>query len=140
MSEKGVVVGLEGNRAIVEMEASKDCEACGACRYTESGRMVTPVVNTLSAKPGDMVRIDIEPQVVIAAALVVYILPIVMFFAGYGLFLWIGRVSGLTSGAVGIAGGLVFLASSYFAVRSVDKRAGISHRFEPKMYDIIRSN
>ncbi len=133
MSEKGVVVRLEDDQAIIEMEASKDCEACGACRYSREGRMVTPVANILRAKVGDSVEIEIEPQVVLAAAAVVYILPIVLFFAGYTIGLWTGSILGLDTDLLGITGGALFLIISYIAVRILDKRARLSRRYEPKM-------
>jgi positive regulator of sigma E activity len=132
MSETGVIVGLYGDQAMVEMEASRECEACGACRYTSTGRMVTSVQNSLDAQVGDTVKIDIEPQLVVAAALIV--------FTGYAVFFWLGELLGLNSEGVGIFGGIILLIASYFVVRTIDKRAGISHRFEPRMYDIIRGN
>ena len=140
MGETGVVVGLHGDQAFIEMEASKDCEACGACRYTKTGRMVSTISNTLNAQIGDVVKIDIEPQLVLMAAFVVYILPIAGFFVGYAIGLWFGRLLNFFAERLGLAGGTAFLVLSYFAVRAIDKRAGISHRFEPKMYAIIRSN
>ncbi len=140
MSETGVVVGLHGDQAFVEMEASKDCEACGACRYTKTGRMVATVTNSLNARIGDAVKIDIEPQMVLVAAFIVYIFPIAAFFVGYTLGLWTGRLLGLPADRLGLAGGAAFLIVSYFAVRAIDKRAGLSRRFEPKMYDIIRNS
>ena len=133
MSEKGVVVNLQGDQAIIEMEASKDCEACGACSYSREGRMVTPVTNTLKAKVGDSIEIEIESQVVIVAAAIVYILPIVFFFAGYALGLWIGRLLEFDTDLLGISGGALFLILSYGAVRSLDKRARLSRRYEPRM-------
>jgi len=140
MSESGVVVGLHGDQAFVEMAASKDCEACGACRYTKTGRMLAPVTNSLNAQIGDIVKIDIEPQLVVVAAFIVYILPITFFFVGYALGLWGGRFFGLSAERLGITGGLLFLVLSYLTVRRVDNRARISRRFEPKMYAIIRKN
>src|SRR3990172_12833169 len=100
MSETGVVVGLHGDQAFVEMEASKECEACGACRYTKTGRMVATVTNSLNARIGDAVKIDIEPQMVLMAAFIVYIFPLAAFFVGYSLGLWLGRLIGLLAGGL----------------------------------------
>ena len=136
MSEKGVVVRVNGDHAVVEMEASKACEACGACRYSREGRMVATVRNQLNANVGDSVDIEIEPKVVIGAALVVYMLPLVMFFLGYAIGIVVGRLLNNQSEIVGIMGGLIFLAFSYLAMRKIDKRAGISRRFEPRMCDV----
>ena len=135
-----MVVSVLDDQAIVEMEASKECEACGACRYTSTGRMVTPVRNSLDARVGDTVKIDIEPEIVVTAALIVYMLPIALFFAGYAIFIWLGGLAGMTGETPGVVGGVLFLAVSFFAVRVVDQRAGVSRRYEPKMYDIIRQN
>lgn len=140
MSETGIVVGLHGDQAIVEMEASKECESCGACRYTSTGRMVAPVHNTLDAKIGDTVRIDIEPRMVVEAALIVYVLPLAMFFTGYLIFSFAGGALGFGAESTGIIGGLAFLVLSFLVVSRVDRAAGVSRRFEPKMYDIIHEN
>lgn len=140
MSETGTIVGVQGDRVFVEMEASKECEACGACRYTKTGRMLATMTNSLGAGVGDTVKIDIEPRLVLVAAFVVYILPIAFFFFGYALGVWAGRLFGLDSGRLGIGGGLVFLVLAYATVRVVDSRARINLRFEPKMYAIIRKN
>ncbi len=140
MSETGVVVGIHDDQAIVEMEASRDCEACGACRYTSTGRMVAPVRNTLNAVVGDTVKVDIEPEMVVAAAMIVYILPIALFFVGYSLFMWFGDILALSGEMPGVVGALLFLIGSFFAVRIVDRRVQVTRRYEPKMYDIIRRN
>lgn len=140
MSETGVVVEIDGDQAIIEMEASKDCEACGACRYTKAGRMLAPVTNSLNAGIGDIVKIEIEPQTVLVAAFLVYILPIVFFFLGYAIGLSIGRFAGFSAERAGIGGGIVFLVLSYMLVKKVDKQAKITRRYEPKMCVIIQKN
>jgi positive regulator of sigma E activity len=140
MGETGVVVGVQGEQALVELEASKECESCGACLYTETGRMVAPITNSLQAGVGDVVRIAIEPKLVLAAAFIVYMMPIIFFFLGYGLSLWLGHLLNQAAETFGLAGGGLFLVGSFFLVRYLDKQAKITHRFEPKMYAIIRKN
>ena len=128
-----MVVRVQGDQAIIEMEASKDCEACGACSYSREGRMVTPVANILRAKVGDSVEIEIEPQIVLVAAAIVYILPIALFFTGYAIGTWAGRLLGIDPNFPGVAGAVIFLVMSYVSVRYLDKRARLSRRYEPKM-------
>ena len=95
--------------------------------------MVTPVANILRAKVGDSVEIEIEPRVVLAAAAIVYILPIVLFFTGYTIGIWVGRFLGVDPNLLGVAGAMIFLVLSYTSVRYLDKRARLSRRYEPKM-------
>jgi sigma-E factor negative regulatory protein RseC len=140
MGETGVVVGVQGEQALVELEASKECESCGACLYTETGRMVAPIANSLKAGVGDVVRISIEPKLVLAAAFIVYMMPIIFFFLGYGVSMWLGRVLNQAPETFGMVGGGLFLIASFVLVRHLDKRAKITRRFEPKMYAIIRKN
>lgn len=74
------------------------CAGCGAARET----VILTARNPIGAAEGDVVTVESASSPVLKAAAVVYILPLLLFFAGYftGLLLW---------DRGGIAGCLAFL-------------------------------
>ena len=88
---------------------SGDCHKCSGCGAAKQTLLVT-AQNPLGATAGETVRLRSETAPVIKGAAVLYILPLVLFFAGYALgTLWsIGAlIGGLTFGA-GIGGAVVY--------------------------------
>lgn len=55
------------------------CSGCGAARET----MILKAENPIGAKVGDLVKVQSDSSPVLKAAAVLYILPLVMFLAGY---------------------------------------------------------
>ena len=72
------------------------CSGCGAAKET----MVLKVKNPIGAMPGSLVKIRSESAPVLKAAAVLYVLPLVLFFLGYGL----GAAAGLGGGLPGFCG------------------------------------
>ena len=72
------------------------CSGCGAARET----MMLKAGNPIGAEPGDLVKIQSESAPVLRAAVILYVLPRLLFFLGYGL----GSVSDLSAGWLGALG------------------------------------
>lgn len=143
MSEQGIILKISGDRALVALEPTTQCQACGACRFSDTDRkMMAEAGNPIGAKAGDLVAVELEPKLLLTAAFVVYMLPLLMMFIGYALGFWlVSRLApSLGPEGSGIAGGLVLLVGSYFLVKRIDRSANRSRRFEPRIYDIIREN
>ena len=84
---------------------SGDCHKCSGCGAV-SQTMVLTARNPIGAVPGQTVTIRTESGPVLAAAAVLYMLPLVLFFAGYLLFhlLWQrGALGGYIAFVLGIA-------------------------------------
>ena len=75
------------------------CSGCGAAQETLALTALTPI----GARVGDLVIIESQTGPVLAAAAVLYVLPLVLFFAGYAL----GAALGLSGGLFGCAAFLV---------------------------------
>ena len=60
-----------------------NCASCGGCAYMKQVKAIA--INRVSAKVGDRVTVATRSSRIISAALLVYIFPLVMFFAGYPL-------------------------------------------------------
>ena len=91
-----------------ESACSGDCHKCSGCGAAKEA-ILLEARNPIGAKPGDLVIIESESGPVLKAAAVMYMLPMVLFFAGYAL----GAALWQRGGLVGC---LAFLASIGLAV------------------------
>ena len=97
---------MDGTAQVVcirESACSGDCHKCSGCGAAKEAIFLT-AVNALGAKPGDLVTIQSETAPVLKAAMVLYMMPLVLFFAGYAA----GAALGISGG---LAGCLAFAAS-----------------------------
>ena len=69
---------------IRESACSGDCHKCSGCGAAKEVILLT-VDNPIGAGVGDLVNIRSETGPVLKAALVLYMMPLVLFFAGYAL-------------------------------------------------------
>ena len=97
MTQSGVVTKLLDNgRAEVSVERGTacggSCDGCETCIYETTLRI--SAVNDLHARPGDRVILESGTGSVMGAAVLVYLVPILLFFAGYG----VGAAFGLAQG------------------------------------------
>ena len=93
---------------IRESACSGDCHKCSGCGAAQQ-TMLFLARNRIDAKTGDLVIIQTESAPVLKAAAVLYILPLVLFFAGYigGTYLnmagWLGALGFLLGIAAVVA-------------------------------------
>lgn len=76
---------------------SGDCHKCGGCGAVKE-KLFVRAKNQIGAKPGDRVIIESDTKSVMISILLVYLLPVVLFFAGYALGVLLNFVPGLTGG------------------------------------------
>lgn len=89
MEQTVTVIALEpGDVALVEhlrpSACSGDCHRCAGCGAVQQ-TMRLRANNPIGAQVGDWVKLHSSSRVVLKAAFVVYFLPLVLFFLGYGL-------------------------------------------------------
>ena len=89
---KVVRVGPEGEAQVAVLRQSAcsgDCHQCAGCGAVEQMLMVD-AYNAIGAEPGDLVTVRAASGPVLAAAAIVYMLPLALFFPGYllGRSLW----------------------------------------------------
>lgn len=65
-----------------ESACSGDCHKCSGCGAQQQIMLLT-AHNAIGAKPGDMVVIESDTGPVLKAAAMLYVLPLVLFLAGY---------------------------------------------------------
>ncbi len=88
---------------IRESACSGDCHKCSGCGAAKEA-ILFKARNPIGAGRGDLVNVRSESGPVLKAAVVLYMLPLVLFFAGYAL----GAALGLSGGLFGC---LAFLLS-----------------------------
>ena len=84
-----------------ESACSGDCHKCSGCGAAKE-TIVFTAINSIGAKPGDLVYVQSGSGPVLLGAAVLYMMPLVLFFLGYGL----GAVLAISGG---IMGGLGFV-------------------------------
>lgn len=106
-------VSDDGTARVVRLRGSacsSDCHTCAGCGAKTQTILLT-ARNHIGAKPGDWVVIQSGSGPVLLGALVVYVLPVVLFFLGYLLGSLAGGMGALTGGAafvLGITGAILY--------------------------------
>ena len=91
-----------------ESACSGDCHKCSGCGAQKETMIVT-AENPIRAEVGDFVTLSSDTASVMKAVVAVYLMPLVLFFAGYAL----GHSMGLSGGWFGALG---FVLGVGFAV------------------------
>ena len=89
---------------------SGDCHKCSGCGAAQE-TITLKALNPIGAAPGDLVSIRAESGPVLKAAAMLYMVPMVLFFAGYilGQCLWNrGALGGCMAFLLGIALAVVY--------------------------------
>ena len=92
-----------------ESACSGDCHKCSGCGAAKE-TILLQADNPIGAARGDLVKVESATGPVLKAAVVLYMLPLVLFFAGYAVAALLG-ISG------GLCGGLAFALSIVLIVR-----------------------
>ena len=90
------------------------CAGCGAARQT----MIVRADNPIGAPAGAMVRLQASTGGILRAAVIVYLIPILLFFGGYAL----GVCAGVSGGMVGCLGFVLGLGIAVAADRSMARK------------------
>ncbi len=109
MTQDAVVTRIiDRHTAEVEVERGTacggNCGSCEACVFQSTIR--TTAFNKVSALPGQRVVIESRTSQVLGAALLLYIIPFVLFFVGYA----VGAAMKLAEGGCILVSALFFLA------------------------------
>ena len=111
MTQQGTIKKiLPGGMAEIEVTrrsaCGHDCAKCGGCGGLETQTLYVTARNRAQAQVGERVRIEGETGQVRGIAGLVYLVPVVLFFVGYG----VGGALGLGAGLSALCGGVLFAA------------------------------
>ena len=90
-----------------ESACSGDCHKCSGCGAAKEAVLFT-ADNLIGARKGDLVKVESDSGTVLKAAVVLYVLPLVLFFLGYYLGAVLGNFGALAD-CLGFALGIVLI-------------------------------
>lgn len=107
---------------IRESACSGDCHKCSGCGAAKEAVVLT-ADNPIGAKRGDLVKVESDSAPVLKAAVVLYLIPLALFFLGYALGSAMGVAPALTA-CLGFALGVGIVV---IYDRMVVKKADLSY-------------
>ena len=90
-----------------ESACSGDCHKCSGCGAAKEAVLFT-ADNPIGARKGDLVKVESDTGTVLKAAVVLYVLPLVLFFLGYYVGALMGNLGTLMS-CLGFVLGVVII-------------------------------
>ena len=129
MVEQAIVTALEKEKIIVSMKRRSACGSCWACGMTESGEMTLKLENTVGARKGDTVEIELNDNLILKGAFIIYIIPLAGLMAGLAIGgLVISRYLELPTEAVSASSGILFMAAAAIAARKHNEANKANYR------------
>ena len=120
---------------IRESACSGDCHKCSGCGAAKEAVLFN-AENPIGARRGDLVKVESDTGTVLKAAVVLYVLPLVLFFLGYYL--------GTLPGSFGALGGcLGFVLGIVLVVvydRKVVKKSNLGYTITAYAADALIQN
>lgn len=113
MAEKGQVIELKNNLAIVKMSRTEACAKCGACKSGSiENEMMIEAKNLCEADMGDWVEIDLQSQDFLKAIAIMYGIPLITLMLGFVL----GYIC-FSNEFISFNLGLLFMVLSYLWIK-----------------------
>ncbi len=137
MRERGTVIELRGEKAVVESGRKGACKSCDHkhfCFVQGTDKIRIEAVNETSADIGDAVLYETHPSNYVLSAFLLYIFPLIFLFAGYFVSFAIFHVE-----LLGIVGSFLFGASSFFFIRLLENHLSKGRAFSPVIIKVLRS-
>ncbi|MBN1794987.1 MAG: SoxR reducing system RseC family protein [Candidatus Omnitrophica bacterium] len=95
MLERATVIHLDDDAlATVTFERNSACGRCGLCDSAGDNTMTAQVRNTIGARVGDSVYIEIDPSAFVRATTFLYAIPLAVLLGG----LVLGNAAGILAG------------------------------------------
>lgn len=107
---------------IRESACSGDCHKCSGCGAAKEAVLFS-ADNLIGAGRGDLVKVESDTGTVLKAAVVLYVLPLVLFFLGY----WLGSLMGSFGAPVACLGFALGVAAVVVYDRKVLRKKNIRY-------------
>ena len=105
-----------------ESACSGDCHKCSGCGAAKEAVLFT-AENRIGARRGDLVKVESDTGTVLKAAVVLYVLPLVLFFLGY----YLGDLAGSLGPLAGCLGFVLGVAIIILYDRKVVRKKNIGY-------------
>lgn len=144
MNQQGYIIEIVDDKtAKLKMQRHSACASCGKCQTlsSESKEILVEVDNSIGAKPGDHVEVNMENMNVLKATALAYVVPLIFLLVGtivsYFMLDMIissqGIIVELISGIIGI----MLMLLSYVILKRNDSKFRDSRKFIPVITKII---
>ena len=143
MNQRGYVIEIvDSITAKIKMQKHSACASCGKCASsTDKKDIIVEVDNTLGAKIGDYVEVNMDSVNVIKAASIIYIIPLVALLGGTILSYKMLSYFDISFNIEIISGGIGVLLTilSYLAIKSRDFKFRESRNYIPIITKVINN-
>lgn len=122
MQNKALIVSTMGSQCkilVMRAEACGSCEACNACGAKPSTYVIE---NTLQAKPGEAVMVEMKDADFFRRVGLLYVLPMLLFVGGIVLTDLAQKPLGMHAEALDLIGGLLGIVLYWAVIRKVDRK------------------
>lgn len=134
-NEIGYVIEIEEEIAMVRIGRHSDCKNCGLCPGTDN--IVLEVDNSLGAKVGDKVYIEMKEDKLVRSVYIVYIQPLVLTFVGIFIGYFLSNYINQSKVLFEIIFGVIFFIISIVYIKFEDKKVAKNANSVPKIVKII---
>lgn len=139
MKEYGVVLNLENGNAVIGLKRSSACSSCGACELgSNHAHMQITLENTVDAKPGDTVEIQLPASQFLKASAILYLVPLLSLILGIVLGYYVGVFLDLNADIIGAVTGILSTILSYMSIRRLEPRFRKNVDLNPTIIGIYR--
>lgn len=127
------------DEAVVMLERTTACGECGQCMVGKKNlHMELRMKNTLNAKVGDLVTVEMEMKGVLSASLIMYGIPLICFILGCFLgSKYLAAVISINSDLAALIGAVALTALSYLVIKIMDKKGVFKERYQLTMTGIV---
>ncbi|MCG8502644.1 MAG: SoxR reducing system RseC family protein [Firmicutes bacterium] len=133
MQQVGVITEVHNNKAIIQIKRATACGGeCHKCSGCETTLQKVEARNGIEAKVGQTVQLEMKDSTILFAAFLVYIIPLVMLFIGYG-----AGSALFADDLIGGFCGVLFMGMSFWVLKRKDKKLHQSQKYELVITKII---
>lgn len=143
MEQQGYIVGIiDEKTAKLKMQRHSACASCGKCTTTsEKKDIIVEVDNSIGAKLGDRVAVNMESMNVLKAVGIAYIFPLISLLIGtigtYYVLQLIENTKNIE--VISSTVGIIIMVISFFILRKNDSKLRESRQYIPIITKIIVS-
>lgn len=141
MREIATVIKAERGRATIKVERKTACGDCAnKCMIGRDNLSVeTTVKNTVDAKVGDKVIVEMSFQDLLSASKIVYLIPLTAFILGALLGFYVIKDSwGIDKDLMGFLMAVLFTAICYIGIKVADAKGLFKDKFNMQIIDIYQ--
>ncbi|QGU95547.1 sigma-E factor regulator, RseC/MucC family protein [Clostridium bovifaecis] len=140
MTETGYVTSIRGEYALVSFKRKSGCgDNCASCKGgCVSPGVTTEIENTLGAKIGDQVKVEMQQKAFNKMLLWVYVFPLIMLAIGIGAGTKVfGSLGYGNAEILSFLLGVGALAISYWVLNKVSRKTAEKEEFTLRMTQIV---